>query len=118
MNILKFRALEHAAREIKDNCIMHNDCNDCLFGKEYLTCPFILSDNPDKWEFEKICEEDGMVKHGKWLPVEPDTRGCTYRFTCSVCGGYTTYYEDTHGCDYNYCPNCGAKMDLEDGDVK
>ena len=43
------------------------------------------------------------VKHGRWIK-EPN---CYYR--CSVCG-------DHHPCikgnmDYNYCPNCGAKMD-------
>lgn len=54
------------------------------------------------------------VKHGKWMPVDPDTRGCTLRFACSVCDNFTTYYENAHKCDYDYCPNCGAKMDLEE----
>lgn len=58
--------------------------------------------------------EEETTRHGKWIPADPDTRGCTLRFACSVCGNYTTYYEDAHDCDYDYCPNCGAKMDLED----
>ena len=62
----------------------------------------------------KIHEEEGMIRHGKWMPVEPDTRGCTLRFACSVCDNFTTYYENAHKCDYDYCPNCGAKMDLEE----
>ena len=65
-------------------------------------------------EVINIIRNTETVKHGKWMPVEPDTRGCTSRFTCSICGGYTTYYEDVYGCDYDYCPNCGAKMDLEE----
>lgn len=114
MTISKFRALEHAAKELKDYCDQFKNCEDCLFGKEYLICPFRRGSGlPYKWEFEKKCEEEGMTKHGKWMPVEPDSRGFTFRFTCSVCGGYTTYYEDANGCDYDYCPNCGAKMDLE-----
>ena len=113
MTISKFIALEHAAREIKDNCKQYKDCIDCLFGKEYLVCPFKSSIHPCDWTFEKIREEEEMTRHGKWTPVEPDTRGFTFKFTCSVCGGYTTYYEDANGCDYDFCPNCGAKMDLE-----
>jgi hypothetical protein len=37
-------------------------------------------------------------------------------FECSIChwSCSDTYYGDT--ADYNYCPNCGAKMD-GDGDV-
>lgn len=112
MTISKFRSLEYAAQEIKDNCKMHKECSECLFGKEYLRCPF-QSGYPYRWEFEKKCEEEGMTRHGKWIPSDPDTRGCTLRFVCSVCGNYTTYYEDAHECDYDYCPNCGAKMNLE-----
>lgn len=113
MTISKFRSLEYAAKEIKDNCEMHEECSDCLFEKEYLVCPFTSSIYPCDWIFD-IREEEGTTRHGKWTPVEPDSRGFTFRFTCSVCGGYTTYYEDANGCDYDYCPNCGAKMDLEE----
>ena len=87
-------------------------CRRC-FGKEYLRCPF-QSGFPFRWEFEKRCNEEGMTRHGKWMPVEPDSRGCTLRFACSVCDNFTTYYEDARDCDYDYCPNCGAKMDLEE----
>ena len=115
MTISKFRALEHAAKELKDYCAQFKDCDDCLFEKEYLKCPFGRGSGlPCDWEFEKKCEEEGMTRHGKWIPWDTDTRGCTLRFACSVCGNYTTYYEDAHECDYDYCPNCGAKMDLEE----
>lgn len=46
------------------------------------------------------------VKHGEWLQ--------TNIFKCSECGysfepeGYTAYF--------NYCPNCGAKMDGKAGE--
>ena len=54
------------------------------------------------------------VKHGKWMTFNPDTRGYTDRFICSSCGNYTTYHVYDKSCDYDYCPNCGAKMDLEE----
>jgi NADH pyrophosphatase NudC (nudix superfamily) len=45
------------------------------------------------------------VKHGKWELVdeaEPRRYGCS---KCSCLSWYGTY---------KYCPNCGAKMDLEE----
>lgn len=38
------------------------------------------------------------VKHGRWM----------YPFYCSECG-FTPYYSSD--LTYNYCPNCGARMD-------
>ena len=47
------------------------------------------------------------VRHGRWMWVDqPDGR--TSVLTCSACGG-TEWASETS----NYCPNCGAKMDLE-----
>ena len=47
------------------------------------------------------------VKHGRWERVPSNGIGGTAR--CSICGkaiyGYHTM---------NYCPNCGANMDLEE----
>ena len=45
------------------------------------------------------------VVHGKWL--NNTERTLPFKsFRCSVCGGL-------FDCDWNYCPNCGAKMDGE-----
>lgn len=41
------------------------------------------------------------VKHGRWKPY-PIADNC---WQCSVCGVLRITYA-------NYCPNCGAKMDL------
>ena len=44
--------------------------------------------------------------HGKW----EITSGQIENAVCSSCGThYQAYYSD-----YQYCPRCGAKMDLED----
>lgn len=54
------------------------------------------------------------VVHGRWevsgIPCE--------QFKCSECGGGCWYY-DYHGdvAKSRYCPNCGARMDLEDGEA-
>ena len=46
------------------------------------------------------------VRHGRWVQTKsPFMNECE---DCSVCG-----YRTVWGHRYNYCPNCGAKMDLE-----
>lgn len=47
------------------------------------------------------------VVHGKWEYIGTDKNGHVYR--CANCAGRI-------GLDYEteYCPNCGAKMDLEE----
>lgn len=52
------------------------------------------------------------VVHGRWIPGEPDKYG-NRKPICSVCGEYRLgFWSDYAIC--NYCPNCGAKMDLEE----
>ena len=43
------------------------------------------------------------VKHGKWTHYKDE-------HTCSKCGETVTGGWDE---DYDYCPNCGARMDKE-----
>ena len=46
------------------------------------------------------------VRHGRWVPTKaPFMNECE---DCSVCG-----YRTVWGHRYNYCPNCGARMDGE-----
>lgn len=47
------------------------------------------------------------VKHGRW------EKAANLKPKCSLCGEYHLFaWPDYKKC--NYCPNCGAKMDLED----
>ena len=46
------------------------------------------------------------VVHGRWV------NGCQ----CSVCGDRHGPYNSRHRPYYNFCPNCGAKMDEEEHD--
>ena len=49
------------------------------------------------------------VRHGRW--ISNDLGGYKWAYYCSECGWVDGYpFNDRH----KYCPNCGAKMDLED----
>lgn len=45
------------------------------------------------------------VRHGEWKKIE--LLGCEPMYECSICG-------KLHDQDYDYCNNCGAKMDGKD----
>lgn len=55
------------------------------------------------------------VVHGKWIPVD-DAPPCG-EWSCTACGDTRTFVFDMSADDmrdcYAYCPNCGARMDLE-----
>lgn len=53
------------------------------------------------------------VKHGEW--ESKGTHGDFEEKRCSICNGLllVKWYDRTM--NYNYCPNCGAKMDLKEG---
>lgn len=62
------------------------------------------------WYADKIksisAADVASVVHGWWVPTKaPFMNECE---DCSVCG-----YRTVWGHRYNYCPNCGAKMDGE-----
>lgn len=61
-------------------------------------------------DFHRIPAADvELVRHGRWIDNGAD--GYEWAFVCSRCG-----YVDGHPFDdrHNFCPNCGAKMDLEE----
>ena len=66
--------------------------------------------------YRKICEAEiaigktqaadvAPVRHGRWVEQEKYTFGTMY--DCSICGNRIL----DNGHSWNYCPNCGAKMD-------
>ena len=64
-----------------------------------------------RWLISHIPSVDAeIVRHGRWSgfkAVGVDDDDCyVYRQFCSICNGQSPW-------DYNYCPNCGAKMDGE-----
>ena len=50
------------------------------------------------------------VRHGSWKPCFDDWRKQIEGDECSACG---FQHYGTNIRNYNYCPNCGAKMDKE-----
>ena len=56
---------------------------------------------------KQMMEHYAPVRHGRWIEQEKYTFGVMY--DCSICGDRIL---DT-GHSWNYCPNCGCKMDLE-----
>lgn len=52
------------------------------------------------------------IVHGKWIM---DANENPYIRICSICG-YSRPRMNDHGfyCKINYCPTCGAKMDLKE----
>lgn len=62
---------------------------------------------------KESCEhwvEVEQVSHGKWI-LEREPNGRPYCFHCSVCDG--DFHHIGIKSATKYCPNCGAKMDLE-----
>ena len=66
--------------------------------------------------YRKICEAEiaigktqaadaAPVRHGRWIEQEKYTFGTMY--DCSICDNRIL----DNGHSWNYCPNCGAKMD-------
>lgn len=55
------------------------------------------------------------VVHGKWEKAEDDYYGLNI-IKCSLCHEEWCFEveDDVIDLNYKYCPNCGAKMDLED----
>lgn len=51
--------------------------------------------------------EAELVKHGKWFVF--GTNKITKTFYCSECFGFVRL--GRYACIYNYCPECGAKME-------
>ena len=50
------------------------------------------------------------VVHGEWSTIEDDCCGLT-ALQCSKCNQEYWFEDDPPLKIYNYCPNCGAKMD-------
>ena len=54
---------------------------------------------------KQMMEHYAPVRHGRWVEQEKYTFGTMY--DCSICGDRIL----DNGHSWNYCPNCGAKMD-------
>lgn len=75
---------------------------------EYLSCYECPASKPEYLQKRVTLDNELVpVVHGRWVVnKKKDTFGFTIDFRCDVCK-----QRNEHGSPY--CPNCGAKMDLE-----
>lgn len=52
-------------------------------------------------------------KKGAWIPHDCLGRPSIDKDVCSCCGQRFYQIAET-GCEWNFCPNCGAKMEVEE----
>ena len=103
--------MEIVKQETADYEECYKDCGECeAYDKEKCHCPKFCkvikktvkeieeNHNKGKWE---------MTYKGKRKDVNTGLMISAYNCKCSVCGWET----GNQGTRFNYCPNCGAKMD-------
>ena len=72
--------------------------------------------------YRKVCEAEIAigktsaadvveVVHGEWRTAYTDKENKTTGVECSECGAFYNLPLFDFGLMYNYCPNCGARMD-------
>ena len=105
-------AIEIVKQEAENYEECYKDCGDCeAYNKEKHHCPKFCKVIK---ETVKEIEENHNIK-GKWEMTYKGKRKdvntglmiSAYNCKCSVCGWET----GNQGTRFNYCPNCGAKMD-------
>lgn len=64
---------------------------------------------------EMLAADVAEVVHGRWIDGAEDFTCGNHNAECSICCCYVSW----DGCDedFNYRPNCGAKMDGGNGDA-
>ena len=94
----EYTKIETARSIICDMC-------ECLYPDGY--CPEKC--DSEKCDWMEHLKEDAAdvvpVRHGRWIEQEKYTFGVMY--DCSICGDRIL----DNGHSWNYCPNCGARMD-------
>ena len=94
--------------------ILHisDDCSNCLRSKYNGWCS---EDSAFTWACECISDAPSAdvepVRHGEWIERKGELHPLEMDGVCSICGHTTSFYRF-----HNYCPNCGAKMDLDEVD--
>ena len=93
--------------------------DDCIYRQEAIDAVYYATADGDKADFcvdviRSIPSADVvLVRHGRWLYKAEIYDESTWE--CSECGEpYTLLYGTPSDNRYNYCPNCGARMDTND----
>lgn len=90
-----------------DDYISREAARDLMYHKQDALTEYDLNSIP--------AADVEPVRHGEWGRIDDDWDSLS-TFQCSVCGEEWCFEidEDLPSLNYNYCPNCGAKMDLEE----
>lgn len=67
---------------------------------------------------QRIAADVQPIKHGRWVCEFYNDVFDVYQADCSVCMKESTEKYDKVSESYEYCPHCGAIMDLKDGDTE
>ena len=85
-----------------DDYIKREALRDALYGADAITMNGvkILNQFPSS--------DVAPVRHGKWIS---DGDGYHWTYNCSICAWKDGYpFNERH----NFCPHCGARMDMEE----
>ena len=87
------------------------DCIAC--ARQGVVCHLLSCRNRLKnrlCDYEDVMQSNGLIeqKHGHWVSDKTDIL-----FHCSECETQISTNWDYDDLQWNYCPNCGAKMDGE-----
>lgn len=74
------------------------------------------------WEHLKIIypmlnvleELPSAERRGRWEAIDRDCRGYAITYECSSCKQLITLPYPMKWMDYDYCPNCGARMEASE----
>ncbi len=83
---------------------------DALRGVELFQCGWAEIEAVQSDYIERLPAADvAPVVHGRWIDGAEDFTCGNHNAECSICRCYVSW----DGCDedFNYCPNCGARMD-------
>ena len=83
-------------------------------------CDLAFLDNDEGWMCRYAAKDDDaadaiealqaqLPKRGEWIHIEGDD---PWEWTCSAC----MKKSEVHGEEPAFCPNCGAKMEVQDGE--
>lgn len=82
--------------------------------RHYQKCSFAMVKAVIAYIEDIPAADVASVRHGRWEYI-PQTLDTLSQFRCSVCGWWSL--DPSIDNAYNYCPNCGAKMDGGDDDA-
>lgn len=101
---------EYINRETVVRCLKEYSEKECNSNSPYGMIISSILNKVERTLSEMPTVDVQPVVHGYWEDCE--IRG-TLTQSCSVCGSDCGVLYS-----YNFCPNCGARMDLKDGDAE